>query len=310
MGDNAILIAGPTASGKSSLALALAEALDGVIINTDSMQVYQDLHVLTARPDKMDHQRVPHKLYGYLDGGEVCSAARWAGDAEVAIRAALASDKIPVLVGGTGLYFRAVLHGLSDMPIIPDQVRTKVRQDLAQLGSNEMHQCLQAVDPRTADRLDPGDQQRIARALEVFYASGKPISWFQSQVKPGCLANAYKKGSVHTFVIDWPREALYARCNSRFETMLTLGAVEEVQSLLTRGLSEDRPVMKALGVPELAAYLKGTLTLDQARERAMMMTRRFAKRQMTWFRNQTREWTRIDGQEINRKKDEIIQNWN
>lgn len=304
---DAILIAGPTASGKSALALRLAEQQGGEVINADSMQVYKDLKIVTACPSEADESRAPHHLYGYLDGEEVCSAARWAHDAATMIDLVQARGALPIIVGGTGLYFRALVEGLSDMPDIPGHIRQSVRARIIKEGPEALHRDLSKLDPDTAARLAPLDQQRLARALEVYEATGRPISAYQKDIQPGPLSSADQAGRVKKLVIDWPRADLYARCDQRFDQMLEAGAEAEVSKLLERGLPADRPVMKALGVPELADLIRGLSTMEDARARAQMQTRRFAKRQTTWFKNQTPDWVRIDAKDMDDKIDKIVQ---
>lgn len=306
MAIEAVLIAGPTASGKSALALDIAEAVGGTIINADSMQVYRDLVLLSACPMPHETARAPHHLYGYLDGNIVCSAAIWASDAVEEINRARLVRRLPILVGGTGLYFKTLLEGIAHIPDIPLGVRTAVRDRLARFGPNAMHRELADADPDAAARLAPGDSQRIARAMEVFEATGTPITTFQKGTLPGPLKQSFDAGCILPLVVDWPREELYARCDLRFNQMLENGAIEEVKALVERQLPPDRPVMKALGVPELAAYLEGVMDLEDAREQAQMQTRRFAKRQMTWFRNQTSSWQRVNAQEMASESAKII----
>lgn len=278
-----LIIAGPTASGKSALAMAVAEEFDGCVINADSMQIYADLRVLSARPSEDDEARVPHRLYGVLDGSEVCSAALWRELAVQAIRETLAEGRLPIICGGTGLYIKALTDGLNEMPAIPDDVRERVRADLEDKGSPFLHDELKAGDPETADRLEPGDSQRVARAVEVLRATGKSISWWQTQAP---VIEPPKGWRFTTIALIPPREELYDRCNKRFSIMLEEGAIEEVQALAARGLDHSLPVMRALGVPELIAYLAGEIDLEEAERQASQGTRRYAKRQNTWLSNQ------------------------
>ncbi len=292
----ALFIAGPTASGKSALSLRLAEDLNGVIINSDSMQVYRDLRVITARPGKEEEAQAPHRLYGFLDGAEVCSAAFWAERAVAEIEAAWQGGQTPIIIGGTGMYFKVLLDGIATIPDIPHDIRQMIRTRCAEEGSEMLHGELVAVDAATAERLAPGDSQRICRALEVYHATGKPISMWQADTKPGPMKPCDDRGQVVKLVLDPPREVLYERCDRRFDAMLEQGALDEVRTLMARGLDRSLPVMRSLGVPQLIAYLDGSLLFDEAREDAKMQTRRFAKRQLTWFRNQFFSWQRLPAQ--------------
>ncbi len=279
-----VLLCGATASGKSSLALALAEALGGTVINADSMQVYRDLRILTARPSAAEEARVPHKLYGVLDGDEVCSAARWAGLAAEAAREAWAAGRLPLMVGGTGLYLRALTDGLAQIPDIPPWVRDAARARVAVRGAAAAHADLAARDADTAARIDPANAQRVARAWEVLEATGRPLAWWQD--RPPVLP--LPEARVLTLVLDPPREALRAAIDARFEGMVEAGALDEVRALLARDLSPERPVMKAVGVPELSASLRGDIDLATAITRAQAASRQYAKRQRTWLRRQVR----------------------
>lgn len=276
------LVAGPTASGKSALALDVARAFDGAVINADSMQVYRDLSVLTARPGPEACRAVPHLLYGTLGAEERCSAARWRGMALEAIETTRSEGRVPVVAGGTGLYLKALMEGLSPMPNIPDAVRADVRARLAAEGAAALHRALQGADPETAARVPPSDSQRIARALEVVEATGRPLSQWQAVAPEGP-----PEGLVFRVIaLLPPREALYAACDARFGQMLKAGALAEVAALMARGLDPTLPAMKALGVSALAAHLDGALTLDEAAAQARTLTRRYAKRQLTWLRHQ------------------------
>lgn len=281
-----VVITGPTASGKSGLALALAEAFDGVIINADSMQVYGELEILTARPGAADMARAPHRLYGQLSGRERCSAGRWRALALEEISSVQAAGKLAILAGGTGLYIRALEQGLADVPAIPAEARTAAMDLHRELGGVAFHAALAARDPVMAARLNPGDSQRMIRAWEVFEASGRSLADWQAA--PGSDSGTRGPAPyrfLHLVCLP-PRSDLYAVCDARFLSMLERGALEEVQALLALGLDPALPVMKALGVQELARYLAGELPLAQAVEAAQQATRNYAKRQMTWFRNQ------------------------
>ena len=277
-----VIVAGPTASGKSALALALAEALSGTIINADSMQVYRDLAVLTARPGAAELARAPHRLYGVIDAAEACSAGRWRDLALAEIAAARAEDRLPILAGGTGLYLRALLDGLAPVPPVPPEIRAAARARHAELGGPAFRAALAALDPDAAERLAAGDTQRLIRAYEVAKATGKTLaSWRRGQSAPDFRAAA--------ILLLPPREVLYQACDARFLAMMRRGAEAEVQALLARHLDPALPAMKAVGVPELAQLIAGRLTREAAIAAAQQATRRYAKRQYTWFRHQLRE---------------------
>ncbi len=280
------LIAGPTASGKSALALMLAEKTRGVIINADAMQVYGDLRVLTARPSAEDEAHAPHRLYGHVDGAERYSVGKWLADVKCELAAAWDQDAPAIVIGGTGLYFKALEEGLSPVPEISDDVRKAVSSDLESHGAPALHAQLCEVDAETAQTVEPGDAQRIVRALEVFRETATPLSHWNREPVKSLLENA----NVERGFVAPPREELYERCNARFLQMIDEGAIDEVETLLARGLSPDLPVMKAIGVPEFSAYLADEAGLNEAIERAQMQTRRYAKRQMTWFRGQMTHW--------------------
>lgn len=272
------LIAGPTASGKSALALALAERANGVVINADASQVYADLSVLSARPTEEEMARAPHRLFGFLDGAEACSAARWAEAAKREIAVAHEGGQLPILVGGTGLYIRTLLDGIAPVPEIDATVRATVRA----LPVAEAYAALQAEDPRAAARLAPADSARTMRALEVVRSTGQSILAWRAQKRGGITGQV----SLHPLILLPPRDWLTARCDARFEAMLSQGAVEEVEALMARGLSPDLPVMRAIGVPEIAGWLRGTISREEMVLRAQLATRQYAKRQYTWFNRQ------------------------
>jgi tRNA dimethylallyltransferase len=277
-----VIVAGPTASGKSALALALAEALRGTIINADSMQVYRDLAVLTARPGAAELARAPHRLYGVIDAAEACSAGRWRDLALAEIAATRAKDRLPILAGGTGLYLRAVLDGLAPVPPVPPEIRAAARALHAELGGPAFRAALAALDPEAADRLAAGDTQRLIRAYEVAKATGRTLaSWRRGQSAADFRAAA--------ILLLPPREALYRACDARFLAMVGHGAEAEVRALLARHLDPALPAMKAVGVPELAQLIAGRLPREAAIAAAQQATRRYAKRQYTWFRHQLRE---------------------
>ena len=275
-----LLITGPTASGKSRLAIAVAEEFRGTVINADSMQVYRDLTVLTARPGPAELGRVPHRLFGVLDASELCSAARWLDLAEAEIAAAAAEGRLPIVVGGTGLYLKALLKGLAPVPEIPAEVRRAARALHKEIGGERFHAALAGRDPEGASRLNPGDTQRLIRAYEVVVATGRSLlDWQREQ------ARATRAGVAGVVLLP-PREALYAAIDARFASMAGAGALDEVRALIARNLSPDLPALKAVGVPELARHLKGVITLEAAISAAQQSSRRYAKRQMTWLRTQ------------------------
>lgn len=276
-----VVVTGPTASGKSGLAVALAQRLEGVVINADSMQVYEDLQILTARPGPAALAQAPHRLYGVLPGREACSAGRWRGLALEEIEAALAAGRQPILVGGTGLYLKALREGLAELPDVPAAHRAAAQARHAELGGEAFRAHLAERDPESARRLHPSDRQRLIRAWEVLEATGRPLSAWQA----GETLSAAPYRFLDVVVLP-PRQDLYAACDGRFAAMLEAGALDEVRSLLAQGLSPNLPVMKALGVAELAAHLRGEITLEAAVSQAQQATRRYAKRQITWLRTQ------------------------
>ena len=278
-----VIVAGPTASGKSALALAVAEALGGTIINADSMQVYRDLAVLTARPGAAELARAPHRLYGVIDAAEACSAGRWRDLALAEIVAAREAGRVPILAGGTGLYLRALLEGLAAVPPVPAALRAEARALHARLGGEAFRQALAARDPEAAQRLAAGDTQRLIRAYEVVTATGRPLAdWRRAQ------GPASGPPAVAVLLLP-PRAELYAACDARFLRMMARGALAEVEALLARGLDPALPAMRAVGVAELAALLAGRLSREAAVAAAQQATRRYAKRQYTWFRHQLPE---------------------
>jgi len=287
------LIAGPTASGKSDCAVRLALALvaqgrAATVINADSAQVYADLAVLSARPSAEEMQGVPHRLFGDWNGARACSAADWAAAARAVIAEVHAGGGVPILVGGTGLYIRTLLDGIAPVPPIDAAVREAVRA----LPVADAYAALQAEDPARAALLAPADAARIARALEVVRSTGRSIADWQTR-KTGGIGHAI---ALHPLILLPDRAALYARCDARFALMLERGAIDEVRALLARQLDPALPVMRAIGVPEIAAFLRGESTLDEAETAAAQATRNYAKRQYTWFRRQPPpEWPRTDG---------------
>ena len=282
----AVLIAGPTASGKSALALDLAQKSGGVVINADSMQVYRDLRIITARPTMEEEGQVPHRLYGHVDAAINFSAGAWIADAGRALADARAEGRLPIFVGGSGLYFRALTRGLSAIPAIPAEIREAVRTRLERDGVEALHAELARRDPVSAGRLKPRDRTRIARALEVIEATGRALPDWHREGLPPLLAS----GEFSALFLAPEREALYARIDARFDAMLASGAIEEVAQLAARQLDPLLPAMKAHGVPVLIRHLRGEVTLAEAAEFARTETRQYAKRQFTWFRHQLPEF--------------------
>jgi tRNA dimethylallyltransferase len=284
---NAVLIAGPTASGKSALALALAQRIGGVIINADSMQVYRDLSAITARPAREEEALVPHRLYGHVDAAVNFSAGAWVLDAAKVLSELATQNRRPIFVGGSGLYFKALTRGLSAVPPIPLEVREAVRARLQRDGVEALHAELARRDSISAERLKPRDRTRIARALEVVEATGRSLSdWHRDGLPPLLPA-----GTFRALFLEPDREALYGRIDARFEAMLQAGALEEVERLAARQLDPLLPAMKAHGVPALMAHLAGEITLEQATAIGRADTRHYAKRQFTWFRHQLPEFS-------------------
>ena len=280
--DNlAIVVAGPTASGKSGLALAIAQAFDGVVVNADSMQVYDALPILTARPGPVDLARVPHRLYGVLDPARPCSAAVWRDLARAEVEAAWAAGRLPIVVGGTGMYLAALTEGLSPIPDVPAAVRAESRALLDTLGNAAFHARLAAVDPVMAARLAPGDSQRMVRAWEVWAATGRSLADWQAIPREGALPARW-----FTLALLPERERLHAACAARFDAMMAAGAVAEAAAFAARGLDPALPVSKVLGLRELAAHAAGRIGRDAAVAAALAATRAYAKRQVTWVRHQ------------------------
>ena len=279
------LIAGPTASGKSALALALAEATKGAIVNADSAQLYRDLPILSAAPSPADHARAEHRLYGVRDGAEPCSAAEWATLAKDEIDSVHADGRLPILVGGTGLYLRTLLDGIAPVPAIDPEIRAAVRA----AGVAENFAALTPLDPCAAARLNPGDSTRIARALEVVWSTGQTLAEWQ-ELSSGGIGDQV---ALSPLILLPPRDWLVERCDRRFAAMVDAGAVAEVETLLARDLDPDLPVMRAIGVRELGAWVRGETSRAQAIAAGQLATRRYAKRQYTWFANQPpKDWPR------------------
>jgi tRNA dimethylallyltransferase len=294
MPARAILIAGPTASGKSGLALALAERLGGTVINADSMQVYRELRILTARPPAEDESRIPHALYGFVSGAAAYSAGRYAADAAKAIADARAAGRVPIVVGGTGLYFKVLLEGLSPVPAADPQVRAYWRERARARPTSQLHALLASRDPETAARLMPTDTQRIVRALEVLESTGRSLTDWQREPGQPVLRET---DTVRLAMLP-EREAMAQAIETRFDAMLQAGALEEVAALLRLGLSWELPVMRALGVAPLAGHIAGRLSLADAALQAKAETRQYAKRQITWLRRNMIAWKHISKQQV------------
>jgi tRNA dimethylallyltransferase len=277
---SAVLIAGPTASGKSALALKLAHERGGVIINADSMQVYRELRILSARPAKAEEAQAPHRLYGYVSGAEDYSVGRWLEDAKLEIQACWAIGKLPIVVGGTGLYFMALQGGLAEIPPIPADVRDTWRN-----YTGDLHTELQKRDPVAAAKLNPADKQRLIRALEVVQATGKTLGDWQAEAAATSFLNEI---NVERLFVDVPREALYSRAEHRFDLMVEQGALAEVEALPI--LPHTQPMMKAIGIPELQSHLNGETSFAEATASAKTSTRHYIKRQLTWWRGQMQGW--------------------
>ena len=301
-----ILIAGATASGKSSLALALAEEFDGVIVNADSCQVYKELSILSARPSKEDMERVPHRLYGHVSGAEAYSTGAWLEDVSSVLSELKEQGKRPIFVGGTGLYYKALLEGLSQVPTIDEEIRQFWRDEALRLGAPALHEILREKDPLIAKELKQGDTQRIIRALEVIDGTGQSLKLWQETNSEPLLSFA----DVHGFVVTWDRAVLYERIDRRFEEMVAVedneSGLSEVKALVDLGFDESLPIMRALGVPELAGFLNGDMELDQAVALAQQQTRRYAKRQLTWLRRNMITWNDLDAQYMERLMPEIF----
>ncbi|MSO89862.1 MAG: tRNA (adenosine(37)-N6)-dimethylallyltransferase MiaA [Rhodospirillaceae bacterium] len=275
-----LVVAGPTVSGKSALAVALAERFGGTVINADSLQVYRELAILTARPGSSLVARAPHRLYGVLSAAEACSAARWRDMALAEIAASQQAGKLPIVTGGTGLYLESLLKGIAPVPEIPRELRERARSLLDVIGAPALHQKLAVRDPAMAARISANDGQRLTRAWEVLEATGRSLADFQQTVSaPGIAAIAIQ--------LMPPREDLYAAADARFAAMMAQGALEEARGIRSLGLGPNLPAMKALGLKELIAHLDGEMSLDRAVALAQQATRNYAKRQLTWFRHRS-----------------------
>lgn len=282
------LIGGPTASGKTVIALRLAQEIGGEIVNADSIQLYSDLTHLSARPTPAEMAQAPHHLFGVADGAQAWSVGRWLRAALPLIEDIRNRGRVPILVGGTGLYFRSLTEGLAEIPIAPPEIRVEAEAAFESLGEAAFRARLGQVDPAAAGRIAPGDRQRLVRAWEVFVFSGHPLSDLQAATTAPLAPDAWRG-----VVIDLPRQVLYGRCDARLAAMFDAGAPEEVSALVARGLDPALPVMRALGLREIAAWQAGTMSRHDALAAAQQETRRYAKRQATWFRNQTPDWPRI-----------------
>jgi tRNA dimethylallyltransferase len=279
----AVLIAGPTASGKSALALEIARKRGGIIINADSMQVYRELRILTARPTLAQEAETPHRLYGCVNAAETWSVGRWLDQARREIAAAWEEGKLPIVVGGTGLYFKALEEGLADVPAIPTAIRTKWR-----MAEGDLHDELLRRDPEGAAQLEPGDRQRLARALEVIEASGRPLRFWHVEAGEAAIL---KGVAIERLFVNPDRALLHEQAGRRFERMIAEGAIDEVRALVQQKLPSSQPVMKAIGVRELGDYIHGKSTIKEAVAQAQTATRQYIKRQLTWWRHQMSGWT-------------------
>ncbi len=308
MAAEAVLIAGPTASGKSALALALADTVraagrEPVIVNADSMQVYDVLHILTARPGKKDIERCTHLLFGHVPPGDVYSTGRWLGEAAGVLAETGRNGQFPIFAGGTGLYFKALTEGFAAIPEIPDEVRQYWRERLKEKGSEALHEELAARDAEGAGALDPGDGQRIVRALEVFDATGQSIADWQRAGQSDSLLPAARTVRI---AVQPDRASLYRRIEERFDGMVDAGALTEIENLLALNLDPDLPVMKAIGVKELGDFIANRVPLEEAIAQAKTRTRQYAKRQMTWMRNQMADWDWIDPDEVGTDASQVL----
>lgn len=275
-----LLIAGPTASGKSAVAIAEAQARSGVIINADSMQVYRELRIITARPSEAEEQLVPHRLFGHIGGAETYSTAAWLAEAETEIQNCWANGQLPIICGGTGLYFTALEQGLAKLPPIDPEIRDKWRN-----FQGDLHVELEQRHPESAARLNAADRQRLIRSLEVYESTGKALIEWQKEAQNESILQHI---TVERMFINVPREELYARAERRFDAMIEHGALDEIRAL--PHMEPTQPLMKAIGVPELLAHVNGELSLEDAKIKAKTATRNYIKRQMTWFRGQMKNW--------------------
>jgi len=297
------LIAGPTASGKTALALRLAERLGGEIVNADALQIYRDLRILSARPSPEEETRVPHHLFGVADAADGWSVGRWLAAAEPVLEAIAARGRAAIMVGGTGLYFRALTQGLAQLPAVPVDVRQAIGERFEQIGEAAFRAELKAFDPAAETRISPGDRQRLTRAMEVHAATGRALSDWQADAAPA-FARDYQ-----ALVLEPPRDQLYARCDARFAAMVGSGALAEARTLLARDLDPAVPAMKAVGVRELGAHLSDEIDLEGAIALGQQQTRRYAKRQLTWLRNQAPDWPRINAVEPETRWEVLAKLW-
>ena len=284
-----VAVAGPTASGKSALALDLARRRGGIVINADSMQVYRELSILTARPGAGDLTASPHRLYGHVAAAESYSVANWLEDLARELAAAEAAGALPIVVGGTGLYFQALFAGLSPVPPVPDEIRNKWRERARGAAPGELHAELAERDAAMAAKLSAGDTQRLTRALEVIEGTGRSLLDWQSEAGVPLVA----PDAAERLLVTMDRDAILRRCDARFDAMIDWGALEEVRALLRQGLPPDLPAMRALGVPELADHLGGGCSLDEAVARAKIATHQYVKRQLTWSRRYMADWRMV-----------------
>jgi len=284
------LIAGPTASGKSALALRLARETGGEIVNADSMQLYADLRVLSARPTPEEQAQAPHHLFGCVDAADGWSVGRWVRAALPVLDDIAGRGRTAIVVGGTGLYFSALTLGLAEIPQAPAEIRRQGQADYDAMGESAFRGRLGVHDPAAAARITPGDRQRLVRAWEVYAATDTPLSDWQQSGEPALPAGAWR-----AVALEPPRTALYARCDARLEAMIAAGALEEVRALMARNLDPDLPALKAVGVREFSAHLRGETSLEDAVAAAQRETRRYAKRQTTWMRGRMADWPRLDG---------------
>ena len=291
--ERTVLIAGPTASGKSRLALDLATSLNGVIINADSMQVYQELRVLTARPNLEQEAIACHRLYGIIPARTQFSVRRWLDLAITEIEIARSAGKVPIVVGGTGLYLQALTEGIAVIPDIPEDIRRRTRDLMADVGVAGVYDALKVRDPVMANRLKSTDSQRLVRALEVIEGTGISLAEWQARK----VTTSILPGNWQGFILNWPRSELYNRCDRRLEQMLEHGALDEVNTLMDLNLDPSLPVMKALGVPVLIKLIRGEVDRASALASAQQATRRYAKRQTTWFENKMCSWNRLNAQD-------------
>ena len=298
--EKIVLLSGPTATGKSSLAIKLAEKIDGEIINADSIQLYRDLFILTARPD-IGKEKIKHHCYGFLDGDINWSVGKWIHEINEILKDVIKRKKVPIIVGGTGLYFKAVTDGLSPIPDIDKSIRLKIENELEKNGLEKLQKRLVLIDPKASKKINPNDRQRIMRALEVYEGTNKKISdfWLMNREK---IIN-YK--SIN-FKIDADREWIYKNCDLRVDYMFENGVIEEVRRLLNKNYSKNSPIMKAIGVDEITSFLNNDITFDRALDLIKFKTHQYAKRQITWINNQMISWNSINTQYSNKIINKII----